>query len=59
LACGSGACATLVAASVLKKSPKKNKIILDGGHLLIDWLNDGTVTLSGEVEKVFEGTIGE
>jgi diaminopimelate epimerase len=59
LACGSGACATLVAASVLNKSPKENKIILDGGHLLINWLNDSTVTLSGDVEKVFEGTIGE
>ena len=59
LACGSGACATLVAASVLNKSPKENKIILDGGHLLINWLNDSTVTLSGLVEKVFEGTIGE
>ena len=59
LACGSGACATLVAASVLNKSPKENKIILDGGHLLINWLDDSTVTLSGDVEKVFEGTIGE
>jgi len=59
LACGSGACATLVAASVLNKSPKENKIILDGGHLLINWLNDSTVTLSGLVEKVFEGIIGE
>jgi diaminopimelate epimerase len=59
LACGSGACATLVAASVLNKSPKENKIILDEGHLLINWLNDSTVTLSGLVEKVFEGTIGE
>ena len=59
LACGSGACATLVAASILNKSPRENKIILDGGHLLINWLNDSTVTLSGDVEKVYEGTIGE
>jgi len=58
LACGSGACATLVAASVLDKSSKENKIILDGGPLFINWLGDGTVTLSGEVEKVFEGIIG-
>ena len=57
-ACGSGACATLVAASALNKSPKENKIILDGGDLLVNWINDGSVTLTGGVEKVFEGTIG-
>ena len=58
LACGSGACATLVAASSLNKSPRENKIILDGGNLLVNWINDGSVTLTGDVEKVFEGTIG-
>ena len=58
LACGSGACASLVAASVLNKSHKDNKIILDGGDLLVNWINNGSVTLTGDVEKVFEGTIG-
>ena len=59
LACGSGACATLVAACVLNKSTKENKVILDGGDLLIKWLSNGTVTLSGDTEKVFEGMIGD
>ena len=58
-ACGSGACATLVAASVLDKSPKENKIISDGGALFIKWLNNGSVTLSGDTERVFDGFIGE
>ena len=58
LACGSGACATLVAASMLNKSTKENKVILDGGDLFIKWLSNGTVTLSGATEKVFEGIIG-
>ena len=58
-ACGSGACATLVAASVLDKSAKENKIVLDGGDLFIKWLDDGSVTLSGVTERVFEGFIGE
>ena len=58
LACGSGACATLVAASVLNKSPKENKITLDGGNLFVNWINDGSVTLTGDVEKVFEGIVG-
>ena len=59
LACGSGACATLVAASLLEKSGKENKIVLDGGDLFIKWLDNGSVTLSGDTEKVFEGFIGE
>ena len=58
-ACGSGACATLVAASSLGLSSKENKIVLDGGDLFIKWLDDGSVTLSGDTEKVFEGFIGE
>jgi diaminopimelate epimerase len=58
MACGSGACATLVAACKLNKSSKANKIILDGGNLFIEWLNNGTVTLSGDTEKVYEGIIG-
>ncbi len=57
-ACGSGACATSVAASVLGLSSKENKIILDGGNLYINWLEDKTVTLTGITEKVFEGIIG-
>ena len=57
-ACGSGACATSVAASVLGLSSKNNKIILDGGNLYIKWLEDQSVTLSGNTEKVFEGILG-
>ena len=57
-ACGSGACATSVAASVLGLSSKENKIILDGGNLYINWLEDKTVTLTGITEIVFNGTIG-
>jgi len=58
LACGSGSCATLVSSSILNRSTKENKVILDGGDLFIKWLSNGTVTLSGETEKVFEGIIG-
>ena len=58
LACGSGACATLIAASMLNKSTRESKVILDGGDLFIKWLSNGTVSLSGNTEKVFEGIIG-
>ena len=55
LACGSGACATLVLASVNNLSPRKNSIYLDGGVLDINWNNDDHVIMTGEIEKVFEG----
>ena len=58
MACGSGACATSIAASLLNLSSRENKIILDGGNLFVKWLEDKTVTLSGATEKVFEGVIG-
>jgi diaminopimelate epimerase len=58
-ACGSGACASLIAASLLNKSTKENKIVLDGGNLFIKWHDNGSVTLSGDTERVFDGFIGE
>ena len=55
LACGSGACATLVAANQQNLSLRKNDIILDGGKLTIDWLESEDVIMSGEVNLVFKG----
>ena len=55
LACGSGACATLVIAVKLKLSKRKNRLVLDGGDLFINWQEDNDVIMTGEVEKVFEG----
>ncbi len=55
LACGSGACATLVAAKQKNLSQRKNDIILDGGKLTINWLESEDVIMSGEVNLVFKG----
>ena len=55
LACGTGACATLVVANKLKKSGRKNKIVLDGGNLIVNWLQNNDVIMTGAVEKVFDG----
>ena len=55
LACGSGACATLVAAKQKNLSQRKNDIILDGGKLTIDWLDNEDIIMSGEVNLVFKG----
>ena len=55
LACGSGACATLVAAKQRNLSLRKNDIILDGGKLTINWLESEDIIMSGKVNLVFKG----
>ena len=58
MACGTGACATAVAACKLGRTGRKSRIIMDGGVLEIEWREaDNHVYLSGPAEFVFEGTI--
>lgn len=55
LACGTGSCATLVAAVLNEKTDKKVEIELDGGILVVEWADDQNVYMAGPAEKVFEG----
>ena len=57
MACGTGACATLVAAARRGLSPRKAEIILDGGTLTIEWLPDDHVLMTGPVAVSFSGTL--
>jgi diaminopimelate epimerase len=54
LACGSGACATAVAAHLRGLTGRKVTLDLDGGVLDIDWREDG-VWMTGPVAHVFDG----
>lgn len=54
LACGSGACATAVAAHLRGLTGRKVTLDLDGGVLEIDWREDG-VWMTGPVAHVFNG----
>jgi diaminopimelate epimerase len=55
-ACGSAACATLVAAARRGLSQRAARVSLPGGDLLIDWReSDGHVMMTGPVELEFEG----
>ncbi len=54
LACGSGACATAVAAHLRGLTGRQVTLDLDGGVLEIDWREDG-VWMAGPVARVFEG----
>jgi diaminopimelate epimerase len=56
LACGSGACATAVAAHLRGLTGRQVKLDLDGGQLEVDWSADG-VWLTGPVARVFDGVI--
>ena len=58
MACGTGACATAVAAAITGRCSRHSSIIMDGGTLDIDWREaDGHVYLSGPAAIAFEGSI--
>lgn len=55
-ACGSGACATLVAAVRRGLSDRRAEVVLDGGILTIEWRDsDGHVLMSGPTATSFTG----
>lgn len=57
-ACGSGACAALVAAVRRELSDRKAVVSLPGGDLTIEWReSDGHVLMTGPVEFEWEGTL--
>lgn len=58
MACGSGACATMVAAARRGLTGRKAEIILDGGSLMLEWReSDNHVLMTGPVTDVFDGTL--
>jgi diaminopimelate epimerase len=59
LACGTGACAVLVAAHRRGLAERKADVVLDGGVLSVEWLKDDHVLLSGPAEVSFTGTLSE
>ena len=54
-ACGTGACATLVAAVLTGHSQPQADILLDGGTLHIEWPQQAHVWMTGPAQKVYEG----
>jgi diaminopimelate epimerase len=55
LACGTGACASMVAANLAGKVGRQVKVLLPGGTLKVEWQDDNHVLMTGPVESVFEG----
>jgi len=56
-ACGTGACATLVAAARRKLTGRRATVLLDGGELEIEWLPDDQVRMTGPATISFTGRL--
>jgi diaminopimelate epimerase len=60
LACGTGACATLVSSVLNGLTDRTAAISLKGGELLIEWSEaDNHVYMTGPAAVVFKGTVSE
>ena len=57
MACGSGACAVAVAANEAGLVPAATVVRFPGGALEVERLESGEVLLTGDVERVFEGSV--
>ena len=57
LACGSGACAAVVAASRRGLVDRKADVLLAHGSLGIEWLRDGHVMMTGGIALAFKGEL--
>ena len=58
MACGTGACATAVAAALTDRRGRTSDIAMDGGTLHIEWNEqDGHVYMTGPAAFAFEGEV--
>ena len=59
-ACGTGACATAVAACLTGRARRSSNIVMDGGSLHIHWReSDNHVMMTGPATFVYDGEIEE
>ncbi len=56
-ACGTGACAAFVAGVVTGRIQENKRVTveLDGGELILSWLEDSRVMMTGPAKKVYHG----
>ena len=58
LACGSGACAAVVAGRLWKRLSESVKVVLNGGELVVSWAGEGQpVLMTGPATTVYQGRI--
>ena len=59
MACGTGACATAVAAALTDRANRRVVVHLSGGDLEIEWAEDGHIYMSGPAAEVFSGELSQ
>ena len=57
LACGTGACATAIAAISTRRTQSPVRVEMTGGSLTIDWAPGQPITMRGSATHVFEGEL--
>ena len=58
LACGTGACACVVASNLLGLCERSVTVNLPGGELCINWpTHDSTIQMTGPYKYVFKGNL--
>jgi diaminopimelate epimerase len=57
MACGSAACAAVVASARRGLTSRKIRVDMDGGPLFMEWLENGHVLMTGAAAEVYQGTI--
>ena len=58
LACGSGACAAVVAGRLRQRLSARVKVLLNGGELVVSWPGEGhPVIMTGPATTVYQGRI--
>jgi len=57
LACGTGACASAVAAIATKRAQSPVRVDMTGGSLTVEWSPGGPIRMRGAATHVFEGDL--
>jgi diaminopimelate epimerase len=57
MACGTGACAALVASSLAGRTGRRAEIVFPGGVLGVDWRDDDHAFLTGPAVCVYDGEL--
>ena len=57
MACGTGACAALVAAVLNGLAERTARVLLPGGELEINWRSDDRLIMTGPATEVFTGSL--
>lgn len=55
LACGTGACASLVVAHLTRRNSRRARVHFPGGTMVVEWNDEGELVVTGSATTVFSG----